>query len=210
MSQEVAEAKQAEQVVISLSTGAHGDTRVVAVNLTVNAMRICLNALQARSVRAVFRSEVAELIEQVSAWPASCYTAARVLGPSLRCGTLNIIGYSFEGRMEEGRKAVTVRLFHTEGNAMSLFRDIAQDDVPAPGPAQLGECERLFEEMVSQLYLPLADLNVFLNQPVPEPSDDHVLHLTNTVVHLKTRADRLKRAFDRLITQVRTDKLATG
>lgn len=135
---------------------------------------------------------------------------------SLRFRGLAIRGYTLlVHTLEDGMRQFIVRLKRGVGNAMALFQSFGGpqsglkilSDPADDAEGQRGNSGRLFDEMLSHLYLPLVNLNTYLRTTLDGRNNGDT-DLASSVVQLKTKAEVLQFAFDRLISEMMLDKYA--
>ena len=66
--------------------------------------------------------------------------------------------------------------------------------------------DQLFDQMLSQLYLPLVNLNSYLRNVLDGQNPGRKEDLGSSIVQLKTKAEVLQFAFDRVISEMVLDK----
>ena len=97
-----------------------------------------------------------------------------------------------------------------EPNALALFKSWGEQEnslsITPVGEQQGVSSDRLFDEMLSHLYLPLVNLNNFLKGALESRADHASGDLATSVVQLKTKAEVLQFAFDRLISEMMLEK----
>ena len=192
-----------DQIVISLRDAAEGLT-VAHVDLTVNGLETRITGGGHRTVESVFRAAFAQHVRAICLAASTTRQVLYMPDYEVRLGGLELRGYTLriDADGTSGRR-LALRMRRLAGDAMAVFRsDSDTIAVPTARIAGGGDAERLFNEMLSQVYLPLADLNRYLDgifggNRTPEPEQ-----LTASILRFKTKAEALQFAFERLIGDV--------
>ena len=218
MRYELAEADQADkkdQIVITVHETEENELYVRSVDLFSNPMKLRVSARKQTNLDSIFHNEIAEMIRRICAGATLAKQIINVPDFALRVHGLVIKGYTLlVHTLENGMRQFIVRLRRSVGNAMALFREWK-----APGKGltfmPAGEesassrpigSQRLFDEMLSHLYLPLVNLNSFLQQALESRHDGGAPEFSSSVVQLKTKAEVLQFAFDRVISEMMLEK----
>ena len=180
-------------------------------------MKLRVSARQRKSLESIFHDEIAEMIRRICAAATLAKQIINVPDFALRIHGLVIQGYTLlVHTMENGLRQFIVRLRRSVGNAMALFREWNEPHTGLTfqpngdtegGAANIG-AQRLFDEMLSHLYLPLVNLNTFLQHALESRDDGRGPEFSSSVVQLKTKAEVLQFAFDRVISEVMLKKYA--
>ena len=107
-----------------------------------------------------------------------------------------------------------LRLKHATGNPLAMFKDSGRGGEGlslfsaslAGGDRRQVGSERLFDEMLSHIYLPLVNLNNYMKNVLDGERSDGTDQLGASVVQLKTKAEVLQFAFDRLISEMMLER----
>lgn len=207
----------ADQIVLMIEETSRDQFCVRAIDLHITAMKIRFSADRTNLVEEVFQSDAASLVRSI------CIAALRdreidlqSLCPVEICGlAVSDIGASIS-RSDQELRQVDVRLRVALGNVIALFRaspseksglSLFKSRIIA-GPGHQLDSDRLLDDMLSQLYLPLVNLNAFLRQLLEGQSEAPKEALASSVIQLKTKAEVLQFAFDRLISGMVIDNLA--
>lgn len=211
MRYEVAEADQKDQIVITLHESERSDLCVRSVDVFAAPMKVRVSAQSQKNLESVFHREIAEMIRRMCEAATLAKQIINVPDFALRFRGLAIKGYTLlVHTMENGLRQFIVRLKRGMGNALALFKSWgAQEDglsiVPISNQQGVNS-DRLFDEMLSHLYLPLVNLNNFLKGALESRSNHGSEDLATSVVQLKTKAEVLQFAFDRLISEMMLEK----
>lgn len=221
MAHEVAEAETADQadstdqVVITLHEEEGSDVFIRSVDLFISSMKVRFSARSTSSVEAVFESEFADLIRRICGSSTLAKQVINVPDFVLRVRGLTISGYTLlVHTLDNGMRQFIIRLKQATGNALALFRPNTEtghglsmftaDTENGGGGDQ--QSNRLFDEMLSNLYLPLVNLNSYLKHVLDGDRADATDQLGSSIVQLKTKTEVLQFAFDRLISEVMLEK----
>ena len=222
MRYELAEADQEEQkdqIVITIHESDGRDLCVRSVDLFSNPIKVRVSTKGKRQLAVIFQQEIADIIEQICATATLAEQIINVPDFALRIRGLVVQGYTLlVHTMENGLRQFIVRLRRGIGNALALFRDWSQASsglniLPANPDTDAGKsgtigAHRLFDEMLSHLYLPLVNMNSFLKQALESKQDGRGPEFLSSIVQLKTKAEVLQFAFDRVISEMVLDKYA--
>jgi len=221
MAQEVAEAETADQadstdqIVITLHEEEGSDVFIRSVDLFISSMKVRFSARSSSSVEAVFESEVADLIRQICGSSTLAKQVINVPDFVLRVRGLAIQGYTLlVHTLDNGMRQFIIRLKQATGNALALFRPNGESGHglsmfsagAVNGSSGDLQSNRLFDEMLSNLYLPLVNLNSYLKHVLDGERNGAPDQLGSSIVQLKTKAEVLQFAFDRLISEVMLEK----
>ncbi|MEM7744898.1 MAG: hypothetical protein AAF409_14415 [Pseudomonadota bacterium] len=214
MKYELAEADPKNQIVITLHEAEGHRLNVRAVEMFIAPMRMRLSTTSVDTLDTVFHREIAETLRRVCAGATLAKQIINVPDFVLRFRGLSIRGYTLlVHTMEDGVRQFIVRLKRGVGNALALFRSWDTNEaglsiLPANSTNKQIDSGQLFDEMLSHLYLPLINLNNYLRQSLDGRQDMHGAGIGSSVVQLKTKAEVLQFAFDRLISEMMLDKYA--
>ncbi|MEM6621182.1 MAG: hypothetical protein AAF674_03070 [Pseudomonadota bacterium] len=212
MPYEVAEADPRNQIVLTLHESEGQSLSVRAVELFVAPMKLRLSTTSVDTLDTVFHHEIAETVRKICASATLPKQIINVPDFVLRFRGLAIRGYTLlVHTIENGVRQFIVRLKRGVGNAFALFRSWESADAglsiqPVMGDDRQINSGRLFDEMLSHIYLPLVNLNNYLRQSLEGQRDPRGAGIMGSVVQLKTKAEVLQFAFDRLISEVMLEK----
>lgn len=224
MAQEVAEAEPADQadstdqIVITLHEEEGSDVFIRSVDLFISSMKVRFSARSTSSVEAVFENEFADLIRRVCESSTLAKQVINVPDFAMRVRGLAIRGYTLlVHTLDNGMRQFIIRLKQATGNALALFRPSSEAghglSMFSAGAlnSNAGDLQsnRLFDEMLSNLYLPLVNLNSYLKHVLDGDRDGAPEQLGSSIVQLKTKTEVLQFAFDRLISEVMLEKYTT-
>lgn len=188
---------------------------VRVIELSLSMVRIRFATATPHELDQVFRRDLASIVRSI------CDGAAHAPGTieqpefCLRLGGLVLEGYSLAtSTSKSGVRRIHLRISHATGNALGIFRAPASSEAGLAlftarilaRPEDRADSERLFDEMLSQLYLPLVNLNAYLRHMLDGSTPGQGESLSHSVVQLKTRAETLQFAFDRLIAEKMVDR----
>lgn len=207
----------ADQIVLRLEDTDPAAVGVRAIDLCVSSVKVRFVSGETNALDDVFQPDIGRIVRSI------CDAAAHATGvierPEFR---LRLRGLSIEGYRlavstgPTGVRRLDLSFSRATGNALAIFRLSARPDTGLAlfTPRILSEpedklnAERLFDEMLSQLYLPLVNLNAYLRHVLDGSVAEKGASFSNSVVQLKTRAETLQFAFDRLIAEMMVDKYA--
>lgn len=210
---------QKDLIVITLHETPEKELSLRSVDMLIPSMQVRMSTPKPDKIEHVFHRDVAAMIRQICESATLTKQIINVPDFCLRFRGLAIRGYTLlVHTLEDGMRQFTVRLKHSVGNAMALFRPVENDST---GLSILGagshtsdlhriRSGRLFDEMLSNLYLPLVNLNNYLRSALDGKAPNKDRGVETSVVQLKTRAEMLQFAFDRLISEMMLEKYATG
>ncbi len=215
MPNEVIEAETNDQIVITLRQEDAADLSVRAVDLFVGAMRVRFSAHASCGMQDVFEGDIERMLREICARSSLTTQIINVPDFCVRIRGLVIEGYTLlVHTMENGLRQFIVRLKQAVGNGLALFKMNEGPDQGLslftsqllPGDENQLRADRLFDEMLSHLYLPLVNLNTYLKNALDGRRDSRGDQLKSSVVQLKTKAEVLQFAFDRLISEMMVEK----
>ena len=211
----LADGDVADQVAITLDEHRDGTLSVRSVDLSASSVRVRFTASRRCSPEDAFQPDVARIVRSIC--DGAALAGGKVSCPDfcLRIRGLVIRGHTIGvAPPDEGERRLHLRLHQAEGNALALFRVSPRADTGLAlftsriltDPCDRLTSERLFDEMLSQLYLPLVNLNAYLRHVLDGSVAGRGESFSSSVVQLKTRAETLQFAFDRLISEMMVDK----
>lgn len=217
MTYEVAEIESTDQIVITLHEDRESDVCIRSVDLFVSAMKVRFSAPTTSRIETVFQDDIADLIRSICKGATLSKQIINVPDFCLRIRGLAIDGYTLlVHTLENGMRQFIVRLKRAVGNALALFRPSDEEgqglsmfSAQLPGLTnEQGRADDLFDEMLSHLYLPLVNLNTYLRAVLDGNKGGSTDSLGSSVVQLKTKAEVMQFAFDRLISEMMLSKYA--
>ena len=216
MPYELAEADQKDQIVITLHESAGRDLSVRSVDLFISAMKVRFSAQAVNCLERIFHSDVAEMVRGICRSATLSKQIINVPDFNLRFRGLAIRGYTLlVHTMEDGLRQFIVRLKRGIGNALALFRPWEDEgqglsivNASFENSSNQVSPGRLFDEMLAHLYLPLVNMNNYLRQALEGQRENGGQALATSIVQLKTKAEVLQFAFDRLISELMLEKYA--
>ncbi|MFK7944943.1 MAG: hypothetical protein AB8B85_18820 [Paracoccaceae bacterium] len=210
---------QNDQIVVTIHETPQKELSLRSVDMFTPAMRVRVSTATTDRIEQVFHNEIADLIRKICGSATQPKQVINVPDFTMRFRGLAIRGYTLlVHTLDDGMRQFIVRLKRGVGNAMSLFRRIETPesglnvlgDAPEGVSANQVQVGRLFDEMLSHLYLPLVNLNSYLRASLDGETDKRDSGLESSVVRLKTKAEVLQFAFDRLISEMMLEKYAAG
>lgn len=207
------DAKPGDQITIALAEDPSGALRLLSVDLDVNSLHANFSARPASTIDRIFKSEFARAIRCIChGLPGETQI---VTAPDFRmqaCG-LVLQGYTLlVSRLDDDLRRFTIRLGRASGDGLALLKlgDTPEDE-KEHALIQSGLLnsidrhiapDRLFDAMLSHLYLPLVNLNTYMRSVLGGQSCCSVEEFSASAVQLKARAESLQFAFDRMISEM--------
>ena len=204
-----------EQVVIRLEETTPRILGVRAIDLSVSSVLVRLGSVDAHGVDQVFQSDIARVVRSIcdgaahrtgeTDHPDFCL---RIKGLTIEHSTISVsIG-------EDGLRRFTLRFRECSGNVLAIFRLSPRQETGMAlftprilsGPEDQLTSDKLFDDMLAQLYLPLLNLNSYLGRLLDGTTGDRGVSLSNSVVQLKARAEVMQFAFDSLISGMMVER----
>lgn len=207
----------ASHVAITLDEEDGGRLSVRAIDLSVSTVRVRFSASRPSAPEEVFQPDVARILRSICDGAAHATCAIERPDFCVRVQGLVLEGCTIAISAADGRaRRLQLTLHRARGNALAMFRASARADTGLAlftsriltDPCDRLTSERLFDEMLSQLYLPLVNLNAYLRHVLDGSVAGRGESFSSSVVQLKTRAETLQFAFDRLISEMMVDKFA--
>ncbi|MEM6663107.1 MAG: hypothetical protein AAF666_13120 [Pseudomonadota bacterium] len=218
MANDVIDADPNDKIVITIHESAERDGLIVrSIELFVSAMKIRFSAHQSNTVEDVFQDDISGLLRSICASAESAKQIINVPDFCLRLRGLAIDGYTLlVHTMENGMRQFIVRMRRAVGNALALFKVSSGTDSGLSlftsklvgSSAHDLQPDRLFDEMLSHVYLPLVNLNNYLKDVLDGKQACQTNGLGGSIVQLKTKAEVLQFAFDRLISEMTVTQFA--
>jgi hypothetical protein len=217
MLEEMVEHDQRDQIIITLHSAPEQDLALRSVDLHAGAMRVRFSSAKTDQIEDLLHRDFAKLIRQICSGATMRKQIFNVPDFCMRIRGLAVKGYTLMvNTMENGMRQFIIRLKQATGNAMALFSKattgnkgllILDDGVLDRSSIQI-DPNRLFDEMLAHLYLPLTNLNNYLRATLDGERSANTRDLSHSVVQLKTKAEVLQFAFDRLISEKMLEKFA--
>lgn len=213
MQLEFKEAKPADQITIALAEDPSGALRPLSIDVEVSSLHVVFSARQASTIDRVFNADFARAIRGICA--ALAPDAQIVNAPDFRmraCG-LVLEGYTLlANTLEDGLRRFTIRLGRVTGNGLALLNFSGPEEDEAVLPLFQSEVlrsldrqinpDRLFDEMLAHLYLPLVNLNTYMRSVLDGQNSCSAEEFSASAVQLKARAEHLQFAFDKMISEL--------
>jgi hypothetical protein len=219
MQAEFTDTKPTDQITIALAEDASGALRPLSIDLEANSLQVVFSARQAGTIDRVLNADFARTIRGIClGLPPD---TAVVNAPEFRTRTCGLVieGYTaLANTLEDGLRRFTIRLGRVSGNglavlgagdpdgdgaAISLFRNEV-----LRGLDRHIEADRLFDEMLAHLYLPLVNLNSYMRSVLDGQSSCSAEDFSASAVQLKARAEHLQFAFDRMISELMVQRVS--
>ena len=219
MQMEGKETRPTEQITIALAEDPSGALRMLSIDLEVSSLHAVFSARQASTIDRVFNADFARVIRgicltlapdtQIDSAPDFC---ARVSG-------LLIEGYTLlANTLEDGLRRFTIRFGRVSGNGLALLNFSGRDgdeDKLSPFQSEVLRAldrhvnpDRLFDEMLAHLYLPLVNLNTYMRSVLDGQNACSAEAFSASAVQLKARAENLQFAFDRLLSELMVERVS--
>ncbi len=215
MSQVLTGGEPTDQIVVRLEETRPQILGIQAIDICVSSVRVRFGSVAAHGVDQVFQPDVGQIVRSICDGVAHSVGCVDRPDFFLRSRGLTIEGYSISVTIgRDNLRRFKLRFHRATGNALAIFKLSPGQDTGLAlftprilsGPEDQLTSERLFNEMLSQLYLPLVNLNTYLGHVLDGSVNDRGTSLSNSVVQLKTRAETLQFAFDRLISSMMVEK----
>ena len=212
MQPELNEAKSADQITLTLAEDPSGALRPLSIDLEVSSLHVVFSARQASTIDRVFNADFARMIRGICLALAPETQIVTAPDFRVRIGGLALEGYTLlANTMEDGLRRFTIRLGRVSGNGLALLQLSgyeAEDQLSVVQSAMLRgldrqvNADRLFNEMLAHLYLPLVNLNSYMRSVLDGQSSCSVEEFSASAVQLKARAENLQFAFDKMISEL--------
>jgi hypothetical protein len=219
MHAEFTETKPTDQITIALAEDASGALRPLSIDLEACSLQVVFSARQAGTIDRVLNADFARTIRSIClGLPPDMQV---VNAPEFRtraCG-LVIEGYTaLANTLEDGLRRFTVRLGRVSGNGLAVLdaSDPEQDGEAISlfrsemlrGLDRQIDADRLFDEMLAHLYLPLVNLNSYMRSVLDGQASCSAEDFSASAVQLKARAEHLQFAFDRMISELMVQRVS--
>ncbi len=215
MLEEIVEHDQRDQIVITLHGEPEQDLTLRSIDLHAGAMRVRFSSAKTDRIEDLLHQDFAKLVRQICSGITMKKQIFNVPDFCMRIRGLAVKGYTLMvNTLENGMRQFILRLKEAKGNAMALFSKassnnqglmILDDHVLQNSSIQI-DPNRLFDEMLAHLYLPLSNLNSYLRATLDGHRSGKPEEFSHSVVQLKTKAEVLQFAFDRLISERMLEK----
>ena len=219
MQAEFTETRPTDQITIALAEDASGALRPLSIDLEASGLQVVFSARQASTIDRVLHADFARTIRGIClALPPDMQV---VNAPEFRaraCG-LVIEGYTaLASTLEEGLRRFTIRLGRVCGNGLAVL-DVSASDQESEamtlfrnevlqGLDRQIAADRLFDEMLAHLYLPLVNLNSYMRSVLDGQNSCSAEDFSASAVQLKARAEHLQFAFDRMISELMVQRVS--
>ena len=213
MQMEFKETKPADQITIALAEDPSGALRPLSIDLEVSSLHVVFSARQASTIDRVFNADFARAIRGICSALAPDTQIVNAPEFRMRVSGLVLEGYTLlASSLDDGLRRFTIRLGRVSGNGLTLLNlSGPEDDEDQPslfqsevlrGLDRQFDADRLFDEMLAHLYLPLVNLNTYMRSVLDGQNYCSAEEFSASAVQLKTRAENLQFAFDRLISEL--------
>jgi hypothetical protein len=197
----------ADYITVAVAEEISGTLRPLSVDLQSGNLRIQICTRRMHAIDEVFQPDFAQAIRDICLNVAA--DAQLVNEPDFRVWIhgLGIEGYTLFARpFEDGLRRFTIRLRRVTGNALALLKLgdaplAARGDLPCGIGGHVG-VDRLFDEMLAHLYLPLVNLNSYLRAVLDGQRACAGEQFSVSAAQLKARTEILQFAFDRMISEL--------
>ena len=211
MANDVPADETTDQIVVHLEELGAQQLGVRAIELSVSSVMVRFSAPQAHGLDETFQPQFGGIIRSICDGAAHSQGILQRPDFCLRQRGLTLEGYEVSQNLNDaGTRNFRLKFHRATGNALSVFRLSSRTDTGISlftprilsGPENQMSSQRLFDDMLSQLYLPLVNLNAYLRHVLDGSTPQRGEPLSHSVVQLKTRAETLQYAFDRLIADM--------
>jgi hypothetical protein len=210
---ELKDTKATDQITIALTEDASGALRPLSIDLEVSSLHVVFSARQASTIDRIFKADFARALRGICL--AVGPDTQIVNAPEFRmrvCG-LVLEGYTLlANTLDDGLRRFTIRLGRVTGNGLALLDVYGADKEAADLPLFQSEvlrgldrpinADRLFDEMLAHLYLPLVNLNSYMRSVLDGQNSCSAEAFSASAVQLKARAEHLQFAFDKMISEL--------
>ena len=198
-----------DQIVITVHETPEKSLILRSVDLFIPSLKVRLSSQATDDMEQIFHRDIAALVQRICGSATLPKQIINVPDFCLRFRGLAIRGYTLlVHTLEDGMRQFIIRLKRGVGNALALFQDSALAEGPFNlvgagdgSTASSRSSAQLFEEMLSNLYLPLVNLNTYLRATFDDPAKAKDSALAGSLVQLKSKTELLQFAFDRLISE---------
>jgi len=215
MLEEMVEHDQRDQIVITLHGGPEQDLTLRSIDLHAGAMKVRVSSAKTDRIEDILHKDFAKLVRQICSNATMKKQIFNVPDFCMRIRGLAVRGYTLMvNTLESGMRQFILRLKEATGNALAMLAQTASNgqgllildnQIMNTSAIQI-DPNRLFDEMLSHLYLPLTNLNSYLRATLDGQRDTKVEQFSHSIVQLKTKAEVLQFAFDRLISEKMLEK----
>jgi hypothetical protein len=219
MQAEFTDSKPTDQITIALAEDASGALRPLSIDLEACSLQVVFSARQAGTIDRALNADFARTIRSIClGLPPD---TAVVNAPEYRTRTCGLVieGYSaLANTLEDGLRRFTIRLGRVSGNGLAVLNasdpDCDGTAIPLLGnevlrglDRQVG-ADRLFDEMLAHLYLPLVNLNSYMRSVLDGQASCSAEDFSALAVQLKARAEHLQFSFDRMISELMVQRVS--
>ncbi|MEO1493980.1 MAG: hypothetical protein AAFV19_17645 [Pseudomonadota bacterium] len=215
MLEETVEHDQRDQIVITLHGEPEQELTLRSIDMHSGAMRVRFSSARTDRLEDLLHRDFAKLVRQICSDVTMKKQIFNVPDFCMRIRGLAIKGYTLMvNTLANGMRQFILRLKEAKGNAMALFTKPAtgnqglllSNDQVLPNSSLQIDPNRLFDEMLAHLYLPLSNLNTYLRATLDGQRGGKTESVSHSIVQLKTKAEVLQFAFDRLISEKMLEK----
>ncbi len=215
MLDEMVEHNHRDQIVITLHGSAELDLVLRSVDVYAGAMKVRVSSARTDKIEDLMHRDFAKLVRQICSGIPIKTQVLNVPDFCMRLRGLAVKGYTLMvNTLENGMRQFILKLKDATGNALAMFSHASSgqqgllilDGDVLNNPSLQIDPNGLFDEMLSHLYLPLTNLNSYLRATLDGQKDAKVEQFSHSIVQLKTKAEVLQFAFDRLISEMMLEK----
>ncbi len=199
----------ADHIAISIAESDCGSLRPLSVDLRIGLLNMQLCARRAQVIEEIFQPDFARAVRGICLSVGPDTQIVNVPDFRIHVHGLGIEGYTlFAQTFEDGLRRFTIRLRRVTGSALALLRLGQADARLAAGRDVLCDLggrvsvDRLFDEMLAHLYLPLVNLNSYLRAVLDDQRACAGEQFSISAAQLKGRTEILQFAFDRMISEL--------
>jgi hypothetical protein len=219
MQAEFNETKPTDQITIALAEDASGALRPLSIDLEANALQVVFSARQTRTIDRVLNADFARTVRGIClGLPPELQI---INAPEFRTRTCGLVieGYTaLANTLEDGLRRFTIRLGRVSGNGLAVLDRFDPDEdrdavslfrsEVLRGLDRHVDADRLFDEMLAHLYLPLVNLNSYMRSVLDGQASCSAEDFSASAVQLKARAEHLQFAFDRMISELMVQRVS--
>lgn len=198
-----------ESISITLQEVAEGDLRVRAVDIMMHEMKLRLSTRNTSNVDMVFHPELAAALRSICDNASAGRQIVHVPEYFLEMNSLVVRGYTLMvHRVTDGLRQFIVLLKDVAGFALDLldFSSFGESGLslhPLPRPGAHGGAPDhgpMVDEMLGHLYLPLSNLNAFLDDHFASGRPANTERVSGMLLALKTKIELFQFAFGAMLS----------
>ncbi len=199
---------EGDHITVAIAEKVCGGLRPLSVDLRTGIVNVLLSARKAQIIDEIFQPDFAGAIREICQSVGAETQIVNAPDFRIRIHGLAIEGYTlFAQTVDGGLRRFTIRLRRVTGNALALLK-LGHEDTSALRREMICEiggrvsADRLFDEMLAHLYLPLVNLNSYLRTVLDGQRACAGDEFSISAVQLKGRTEILQFAFDRMLSEL--------